>query len=235
MKTIWRTIGGLILSAALLLPAARAATGFGDSPVFAVNLLTNGCSVSGTVLDGNSGNGLVGALVQLGTYNTISGSGGAYSISSVAAGDYTLTGSKSGYSDASSSVTVSPGSSLSRVIVLLPTKLSDNSYEREFKVSRFQLLSGWRAVQRVLHGECGLGGTSAGHGAVHRAAATPTRPRPAVRRYRKRWRWDRILGRADNCRWWRRAAMGHNLRQNWRDYGDAWLLSSVLNSGLGGG
>ena len=47
MKTIWRTIGGVILSVALLLPAARAATGYGDSPVFAVDLLTNGCSVSG--------------------------------------------------------------------------------------------------------------------------------------------------------------------------------------------
>jgi hypothetical protein len=139
MKTNWSTIGGLILSAALLLPAARAATGYGDSPVFPVDLLTNGCSVSGTVLDGNSGNGLVGALVQLGTYNTISGSGGAYSISSVAAGDYTLTGSKPGYSDAIYSVTVSPGSSLSRLIVLLPTnsvitvtsvnsKYSDSSY-----------------------------------------------------------------------------------------------------------
>jgi hypothetical protein len=139
MKANWSTIGGLILSAALLLPAARAATGYGDSPVFPVDLLTNGCSVSGTVLDGNSGNGLVGALVQLGTYNTISGSGGAYSISSVAAGDYTLTGSKPGYSDAIYSVTVSPGSSLSRLIVLLPTnsvitvtsvnsKYSDSSY-----------------------------------------------------------------------------------------------------------
>ena len=123
MKTIWRTIGGLILSVALLLPAARAATGYGDSPVFAVNLLgqTGGCSVSGTVLDGNSGNGLAGALVQLGTGSTVSGSGGAYSFSSVAAGDYTLTGSKSGYNNASCSVTVSAGSSLSRSITLLPT------------------------------------------------------------------------------------------------------------------
>jgi len=38
MKTNWSTIGGLILSAALLLPAARADTGYGDSPVFAVDL-----------------------------------------------------------------------------------------------------------------------------------------------------------------------------------------------------
>ena len=37
MKTIWRTIGGIILGGALLLPAAQAATGFGDSPVFAVD------------------------------------------------------------------------------------------------------------------------------------------------------------------------------------------------------
>jgi hypothetical protein len=123
MRTIWRTIGGLILGGALLLPAAKAATGFGDSPVFAVNLLNQagGLSVNGTVLDGNTGNGLVGALVQLGTSSTVSGSGGAYSISSVAVGDYTLTGSKSGYNNASYSVTVSAGSSLSRLVVLLPT------------------------------------------------------------------------------------------------------------------
>ncbi len=39
MKTIWRTIGGLILGGALLLlPAAQAATGFGYSPVFPVDL-----------------------------------------------------------------------------------------------------------------------------------------------------------------------------------------------------
>jgi hypothetical protein len=38
MKTIWRTIGGLILGGALLLPAAQAATGYGDSPVFPVDL-----------------------------------------------------------------------------------------------------------------------------------------------------------------------------------------------------
>jgi hypothetical protein len=38
MKTIWRTIGGLILGGALLLPAAKAATGYGDSPVFPVDL-----------------------------------------------------------------------------------------------------------------------------------------------------------------------------------------------------
>ena len=170
MKTIWRTIGGVILSVALLLPAARAATGYGDSPVFAVDLLTNGCSVSGTVLDGNSGNGLVGALVQLGAYNTISGSGGAYSISAVAAGDYTLTGSKSGYNNSSCSVTVSSGSSLSRVIVLLPTQLSDNRYEREIEVSRFQLLLGRCFVPRAIHGECGLGGASGRHGAIHDAA-----------------------------------------------------------------
>src|SRR5208283_4857128 len=119
---IWRTIGGLILSAALVPPAARADTGYGDSPVFAVNLLgqTGGLSVRGTVLDGNSGNGLVGALVQLGTSSTMSGSGGDYSFSSVAAGDYTLTGSKSGYNDASYLVTVSAGGALSRLITLLP-------------------------------------------------------------------------------------------------------------------
>lgn len=122
MKTIWRTIGGLVLSVALLLPAAQAATGYGDSPVFAVNLLgqTGGLSVGGTVLDGNTGNGLVGALVQLGTSSTVSGSGGTYSFASVAAGDYTLTGSKSGYNNASYSVTVTAGSSLSRMITLLP-------------------------------------------------------------------------------------------------------------------
>ena len=38
MKTIWQTIGGLMLSAALLLPAARADTGYGDSPVFSIDL-----------------------------------------------------------------------------------------------------------------------------------------------------------------------------------------------------
>jgi hypothetical protein len=123
MKTIWRSLGGLILSGTLLLPAAQAATGYGDSPVFAVNLLgqSGGLSVSGIVLDGNTGNGLLGALVQLGTSSTVSGSGGAYNFSSVAAGDYTLTGSKSGYNNASYLVTVSAGSSLSRMITLLPT------------------------------------------------------------------------------------------------------------------
>ena len=144
MKTNWSTIGGLILSAALLLPAARADTGYGDSPVFAVNLLgqTGGLSIGGTVLDGNTGNGLMGALVQLGTSSTMSGSGGDYSFSSVAAGDYTLTGSMSGYSDASYSVTVGAGGALSRLITLLPasapgslpsvtsvkSKYSDSSY-----------------------------------------------------------------------------------------------------------
>ena len=119
MKTIWRIICGLILSGALCLPSARAATGSGDSPVFAVNLL--GCSVSGTVLDGSTGNGLAGALVQLGAYNTVSGSGGAYSFASVVVGDYTLTGSLSGYSSASYPLTISAGNSLSQLITLQPT------------------------------------------------------------------------------------------------------------------
>ena len=89
--------------------------------MFAVDLLTDGCSVSGSVLDGNTGNQLVGALVQLGTVSTVSDSGGAYSFTAVAAGDYTLTGSKSGYNNASYLVTVSAGSALSRMITLLPT------------------------------------------------------------------------------------------------------------------
>ena len=122
MKTIGRTIGGLILSG-MLLATARADTGYADSPVFAVNLLglTNGCSVSGTVLDGNTGNGLAGALVQLGAYNTVSVSGGAYNITSVAVGDYTLSGSKPGYSAATYPVTVNAGNSLSQFITLQPT------------------------------------------------------------------------------------------------------------------
>ena len=123
MNTIRRIISGLILGGALLLPAAHAATGYGDSPGLAVNLLgsTNGLSVSGTVLNASTGLGLVGALVQLGTNATVSGSQGAYSFASVAMGDYTLTGSKPGFNDASYSVTVSAGSSLSRLITLSPT------------------------------------------------------------------------------------------------------------------
>ena len=50
MKTIWRIVGGLILGGMLLLPAARGDTGYGDSPVFAVDLRgqAGGLSVSGT-------------------------------------------------------------------------------------------------------------------------------------------------------------------------------------------
>jgi len=38
MKTIWRTIGGLILGTIFFLQVAQAATGYGDSPVFPIDL-----------------------------------------------------------------------------------------------------------------------------------------------------------------------------------------------------
>ncbi len=144
MRTIWRTIGVVIWGAALLLPAARAATGSGDSSVFAVNLLgvTNGLTLSGTVVDGNSGNGIVGALVQLGANATVSGSQGAYSLSSLSAGSYMLTGSKPGYVANSSAITLVNGSITAHVLTLYPTNTGTpkvNSIVSKYADSSFYL------------------------------------------------------------------------------------------------
>jgi hypothetical protein len=121
-----RNWGGLLLLGLLSPMLADAASSTGVSPIFTVNLLgqNGGLSVAGTVLDGNTGLGLVGALVQLGTNSTVSGSLGIYSFSSVAMGDYTLTGSKAGYNNYNGTVAVSGGTSIRRDVSLMPVASS---------------------------------------------------------------------------------------------------------------
>jgi len=63
-------------------------------------------SVSGTVSSG-SGTVISGATISIGSKLATSGSDGTYTISGLAAGSYTVTVSKSGYSTLSSSITVS--------------------------------------------------------------------------------------------------------------------------------
>jgi hypothetical protein len=119
-------------------PASGFDMTFQTAPVFIQNYGT----VSGQVFDGTTGNPVVGALVQLGAGSTTSGAQGSYSFSSVATGDYTLSGSKSGYNSASYSVTVSAGNSLSRIITLTPANGS-GSLPSVTSFSRMQ--RGWRA------------------------------------------------------------------------------------------
>ena len=92
------------------------------SSVFPVNLrgLAGGLTVNGKVLDGATGLPLVFALAQLGSTAAISDAQGRFSIPSVAVGDYTLNVSKAGYATAIVAVSVTPGSSPSRVITLYP-------------------------------------------------------------------------------------------------------------------
>ena len=62
MKTIWRTIGGLILGGALWLPAAHAATSTGVTPSFTVDLSGNTIAVSGRVRHSETGAGVPGEI-----------------------------------------------------------------------------------------------------------------------------------------------------------------------------
>jgi hypothetical protein len=92
------------------------------SSVFPVNLLglSGGLTVNGLVLDAATGAPLAGALAQLGSGSATSDPQGSLSFTSVAVGDYTLSVSKPGYTTASVPVSVTPGSSPSRVITLYP-------------------------------------------------------------------------------------------------------------------
>jgi hypothetical protein len=102
---------------------------YARSSVFVANLrgLAGGLSLSGTVLDGVTGNGVVGALVQLGTNSTVAGSQGAYSFPSLSIGSYSLMASRSGYVSADYSIVITPGSASSRVVTLWPTNSASAS------------------------------------------------------------------------------------------------------------
>jgi hypothetical protein len=99
MKTIWRIISGLILSGALLLPSARADTGYGNSPVFAVDLRgLLRAAVTGRVVA--NGTPVANAAVRVdGTGYTMTTPGdGTFSISNVPVGNgYVLVVSAVGY------------------------------------------------------------------------------------------------------------------------------------------
>lgn len=114
MKIIWRNINVLIWSGLLLLPAARATTGYGDSPVFAVNLqgLSGGLAVNGRVLNGTSHQPLSGVSVSLAGQNATTLSDGTYSLANVSlATGSALNASLSGYLTAS--LTIAPPSGAS--------------------------------------------------------------------------------------------------------------------------
>ena len=81
-------------------------------------VLGGGVVVSGQVLNGSTGAGLAGVLVQLGTSSATSDSQGRYSFGAVMPGQFPLSASKTGYVDANDTVAVAPGSSLVRVITL---------------------------------------------------------------------------------------------------------------------
>jgi len=98
-----------------MLPAAQAATGFGDSPVFAVDFrnLTGGLAVRGRVLDGSSHQPLTGVSVSLAGQNTPTLADGSYSFANVSqASGNTLNASLTGYLMDSLVVTPPSGASL---------------------------------------------------------------------------------------------------------------------------
>jgi hypothetical protein len=92
------------------------------SGIFPVNLLglSGGLTVRGQALDGTTGAPVAGALAQLGSGSATADAQGRFSFTSVAVGDYTLSVSKLGYTTASVAVSVTAGSSPSRVITLYP-------------------------------------------------------------------------------------------------------------------
>lgn len=78
------------------------------------------CSISGIVKDANTGALIQNCSVTLGTTGktTITGSEGSFSFSDVDPGTYTLTFKKAGYTDATKSVTVVAGQSVTADILL---------------------------------------------------------------------------------------------------------------------
>ena len=80
-------------------------------------------AISGVVTNGETGAGLVGATVQTSTggYSTTSGAGGAYTLSGVAPGTYTVTASVTGYvSKSNTGVIVTSGNSTPSSFPLTP-------------------------------------------------------------------------------------------------------------------
>ena len=81
MKTIWRTIGGLILGGALLLPTAHAASSTGVSPIFTVDLRF---VLTGSVFGQVFGSGVALANAQVRVLDT------PYAAGSVAGGGFNI-------------------------------------------------------------------------------------------------------------------------------------------------
>lgn len=110
MKSMLRTIVGLVLSGALWLPAAHAATSSAISGPVTVDTQDKAIAVSGRVLDAGSRAPINGATVSLGWQNTSSSGAGMFSFPSVSLnGGNMLTVAKAGYATYTGSVPVPAG------------------------------------------------------------------------------------------------------------------------------
>jgi hypothetical protein len=109
------TMGGLVIGIVAFDAVAQASDGFGDSPVFAVDLrgLTGGLAVKGRILDAALHQALNGVSVTLAGQNATTLADGSYSFANVSlASGNSLNVSLSGYTTASQTIAPLPGTSV---------------------------------------------------------------------------------------------------------------------------
>jgi hypothetical protein len=97
------------------------------------NLTANPGSISGVVLDRNTGEPISGAVVSTssGGYSTTTGSSGSYVLSNVAVGTYTVSVVKSGYGVKSANVAVGPGEAVSLDFAISPSYSSISDVKKQ--------------------------------------------------------------------------------------------------------
>jgi len=81
-------------------------------------------SISGVVTDGDSGTGVINVRVSVLQNEVFSSTDGLYELNDIAVGDQTITASKSGYIDNSTSITITDNQTTSHSIVINPVQTS---------------------------------------------------------------------------------------------------------------
>ncbi|NLX22136.1 MAG: PEGA domain-containing protein, partial [Phycisphaerae bacterium] len=97
-------------------------TWFGPEITWTINVTAANGNLTGTVTNASTGAAVSGATVSLGSAgSTTTNTSGVYTISNVPAGTYTATVSKTGFNNASGSVSITAGSTTTKDFTLTPS------------------------------------------------------------------------------------------------------------------